>query len=497
MARFMSQADAIEMAQTYFPSFLRSREIAIRLSKWSEGKQYDLHSDSGTEFDTDPDDPMYGRTYAPRSESRTGEYDNLQSLAPNSFAGLIVATLAQTAYIEGIRRPGQGDSTLKAWETFRRNRWLARQAAVHRTAIGIGQAYGVVVPGFDPLTGGKMSRMLTRSPKRMSAFYDNDDDEWPTVAIEATPLYGEGALGRAFQIGWNVTLWDAYVAHHLTVKGQGLVGDDWTYIDHMEHNVPVPPVARCVNRLDLDGRTTGEIEPVLPILRRLDQDVFDRLINQRFGAWQVRYISGMAKPTSKSEQVAQAIKLRIEDILISTDPKTKFGTLPAGPLAPMIEATDADLRLLAAISQTPPHHLLGLSSNLQAEALTAASEGLYRKSFDFKNNASNFHEQMARLVSLADGDIETANAFDIQVRWRDTSSVSMSQAADALGKLAVQLKVPVEMLWEKIPGWTDDDVERAKELVETGAFEALLRELDVLGQADQGQTGASSGSGNA
>jgi hypothetical protein len=53
----------------------------------------------------------------------------------------------------------------------------------------------------------------------------------------------------------------------------------------------------------------------------------------------------------------------------------------------------------------------------------------------------------------------------------------MSQAADALGKLAVQLKVPLEMLWERIPGWTDTDVQRAKELVEDGTLEKLLAEL--------------------
>lgn len=185
----------------------------------------------------------------------------------------------------------------------------------------------------------------------------------------------------------------------------------------------------------------------------------------------------MAKPDSKTEAAAQRLKLSVEDLLISTSHETKFGVLPASPLKPQIEATDADLRLLAAITQTPPHHLLGLSSNLQAEALAAAESGLQRKSFDFRTNAGEFHEQMARLAAMAEGDMKTAAAFDLQVRWKDTESRSMTQAADSLGKLAVQLKVPVEMLWERIPGWTDDDVQRAKELVEDGSFERLVQEL--------------------
>lgn len=470
MAKMMKQGAVIEMAVNYFPSFLRSRAQAQSLDAWMNGDQY-AYSD---EF-LDPDDPAFGRAFSPEKQT-TEEYENLRGLAPNNFAGLIVTTLAQTAYIEGISRPGV-TGTLPVWDTFRRNRWLSRQTAIHRGSIGHSVSYGVVLPGQDPLTGNKMSRMLGKSAMSMAAFYQDDDDEWPVIAIEAYERYEDTGLGRGMKVGWFVKIYDAFVVHRLKATGDGATAKDWEYIDHEVHGMPVPPVARCANRMDLDGRTRGEIEPVLPLLRRIDQDLFDRLIVQRFGAWQVRYIAGMAKPTGASEQAAQALQLRIQDLLVSTNHETKFGVLPASPLAPMIEATDADLRLLSAISQTPPHHLLGLSSNLQSEALYAATEGLMRKSFDFRTNAGEFHEQMARLVAMGEGDLVTAAAWDLRVRWKDTESRSMTQAADALGKLAVQLKIPLEMLWERVPGWTDDDVQRAKELVENGSFEQLLNQL--------------------
>ena len=469
MARFMKQGDVIEMAVNYFPSFLRSRKQALALEAWMNGNQY-AYSDENL----DTDHPAYGQSFSP-DKRPTEEYENLRGLSPNNFAGLIVTTLAQMAYLEGISRPGT-KGILPVYETFLRNRWGSKQTAIHRGAIGQSVAYGVVIPGDDPLTGSAMSKMLGKSATAMAAFYDDDDDEWPVLAVEAQERFENKGLG-AVKVGWSVKIYDAYVIHRLTCEGDGTEAKQWEYIDHVEHGMPVPPVARCANRIDLDGRTRGEIEPVLPLLRRIDQDLFDRLINQRFGAWQVRYIAGMAKPNSKSEQAAQALKLRVEDLLVSTSDKTKFGVLPAGPLAPQIEATDADLRLLSAISQLPPHHLLGLSSNLQAEALAAATEGLQRKAFDFRTNAGEFHEQMARLCAMAEGDFVTAAAWDLRVRWKDTESGSMSQAADALGKLAVQLKVPIEMLWERIPGWTDTDVQRAKELVETGELEKLLAEL--------------------
>lgn len=473
--RFMKQGAVIEMAVTYFPSFIRSRDEALMLGAWMNGKQYE-HAEG-----LDETSVGYGRSFAPNKQEVTREYENLRGLSPNPFAGLIVTTLAQMAYLEGISRPGT-KGILPVYETFNRNRWASKQTAIHRGAIGQSVAYGVVLPGEDPLTGSKMSKMLGKSAESMAAFYDNDDDEWPVIAIEAAKRYENKGFG-AVEIGWSVKIYDAFVVHRLVCDGDGAEEKAWTYIDHEDHGMPVPPVARCANRLDLDGRATGEIEPVLPLLRRIDQDTFDRLINQRFGAWQVRYIAGMAKPTGVSEQAAQALKLRVEDLLVSTDNQTKFGVLPSGSLENQIKATDADLRLLSAISQVPPHHLLGISSNLQAEALAAATEGLQRKAFDFRTNAGEFHEQMARLVAMSEGDFVTAAAWDMRVRWKDTESGSMSQAADALGKLAVQLKVPTEMLWERIPGWTDTDVQRAKELVEDGSFEMILAQL--MGEAEQ------------
>jgi hypothetical protein len=472
----MKQDAVIEMGVHHFPSFLRSRKQALLLDAWMNGDQYAYSADN-----VDVDDPGYGRAFNPNVREVNREYENLRGLSPNNFAGLIATTMSQMAYIEGICRPGT-IGTLPIWDSFQRNRWMSRQSAIHRSAAGQGVAYGVVLPGKDPLTGSPMSKMLGKSANQMAAFYDNDDDEWPIIAIEALPTTIKDAdsitiTGKGGKNGWAVKIYDDYVVHRLLVEGDGTEAKQWKYVDFEQHNMPVPPVARAANRLDLDGNSRGEIEPVLPLLRRIDQDLFDRLINQRFGAWQVRYIAGMAKPDSKTAEAAQALKLRVEDLLVSTDNQTKFGTLPAGDIKNQIEATDADLRLLSAITQMPPHHLMGLSSNLQAEALAAATEGLQRKSFDFRTNMGEFHEQMARLAAMADGDFVLAAAWDLRVRWKDTESGSMSQAADALGKLAVQLKVPVEMLWERIPGWTDTDVQRAKELVEDGGLERMLAEL--------------------
>lgn len=497
MARQMKQGDVIDMAVAYFPAFLRQRKQSIRMAKWSEGSQYQIYEGADGVLEASAADVDFGRPYSPQGgdagfSAGEQEYENLRGLSPNAFGRLVVATVAQTAYLEGISQPGvQGN--LAVWDTFRRNRWLARQAPIHRTAVGCAVAYGMAIPGEDPLTGSKMAKMMTRSPQNMAAFFDTDDDEWAKIAIEAYPHFESlNETSQAVWTGWTVAIWDAGVVHRLSCRGNGETKDQWTYITHDIHGMPVCPVVPCYNQIDLHGRATGEIEPVLPLLRRIDQDVFDRLITQRFGAWQVRYISGMAKPKTDAEKRAQKLRLRQEDIMISTSEKTKFGALPAGPLQPLEQITEADIKMLAVVTQLPGYQFTGLNDNLAAEAVSAAREGLSRKSFDFKTNAGQFHEQMARLTAMAEGDMATALAYNLKVRWRNTEldDMSLSQAADGLGKLAIQLKVPLEMLWEQIPGWTDDDVKRATDLVESGGIDQLLALVDKeLNGGDEGGQG--------
>lgn len=459
----MSAGQVKGLAHENFPSFLRQRTNVSILDAWARGEQrmaeeHGLHG-------------ITGQVYSPRET--TDEYKQLSKLAPTPLGGLVVTSLAQTLYVDGVRR---ADSTenMEVWHTWQQNGWDAKQIPLHRAAITHGLSFATARPDRSPLTGEKMAKMSAFSAKRMAAFYDDPNDEWPSFAIQADPIYRR----EGFQDEWTVSVIDDEAVYYLSCEANGYDLDDWTFISYEEHFMKVPPIVRYANNIDLDGRATGEIEAILPMLARVDQNTFDRLIVQRFGAWKVRYIAGMAKPSDTTDKVATAMRLKIEDLLISSNPETKFGTLDATDIKGFLDADDHDLRMLAAITQTPPHHMLGLSSNLQAEALAAATEGLMRKSGDFRMINGNSHEQLFRLTAYANGNAAEARAVDMQVRWRDTESRSLVQTANGLALVATALKVPVEMLWERLPGWTDNDTARAKKLVESGAFEKLIAELE-------------------
>jgi hypothetical protein len=306
----------------------------------------------------------------------------------------------------------------------------------------------------------------------MIALYEDPAvDEWPVYAFHVPKV----------RRGYDLTVYDEDNAYTVPVKDLGDVpkAED---LRVSEHGSGVTPVVRYKNRFDLEGRTAGEIEPFIPVLGKIDQTSFDRLVVQRFASWIVRTIAGMdltASAAATGESVQQAkMRLRAEDFLTAADKDTKFGSLPASPLDGFIKAHDSDLATLAAVSQTPAFEMLGQMANLSAEALAAAKASQTAKSDERKHTFGEDHEQFIRLAAYQAGDKEGAEDFMAEVRWADTSIRSLAQAVDALGKMAQMLGFPAELLWAKVPGFTKQDVDEARDLVEDrGGFDRVLADL--------------------
>lgn len=411
----------------------------------------------------------HDKPHAPRQA--TTEYQELVGRSMTPWLRLVVTSVAQELYVEGYRQV-RGTDNAAAWSIWQTNGMDGRQIAVHRAALAYGHSYVTVLPGVND-TGDLVPVMRGVSPRRMVAFYEDPaEDDWPVYALRADPTkFVDGTDG------YRLRLYDDTTVYLFDTNGT---------IPQLRavqtHDIGVCPVIRYCNMLDLEGRTVGEIEPFIPVAGRIDQTTFDRLVVQRFASWVVRTIAGMSAPetaaTTGENAAQQKLRLKVEDILIAEDPDTKFGSLPATPLDGFIKARDADIRDLAAVTQTPPHHLLGQIANLSAEALAAAEASLSRKVAERQHAFGEAHEQALRLAALIAGDMEGARDMSAQVRWRDMESRSLAQTADALGKLATMLGVPPQALWERIPGVTEQDVQRWKSMA--GADEtltALMREL--------------------
>lgn len=456
----MGKSAVLDLAHAYFESARASYEQAQFLDVWGKGNQ-----------STSPS----GKLFIPnRGQVGTEEYQDLGERSYTPWLPLIVTALVQTMFVEGVKMSdGRPDEVLDVWKVWKRNGWDAKQISLYRDQFTHGTAFGVCLPGTDPMTGAPMPVLDAVSARKMAAFYATESDEYPYFVIKAERYYGER------ESGWDVALVDDEAIHYIACKGDGEGRRDWFYRDFTEHNTGVTPVSRYVNMIDLDGRATSEIEPLIPIAKRIDQTEFDRLIVQRFGAWKVRYITGLVKPANVSEadHIQGLLKLKVSDFLTLEGKDAKVGAIDETQLDGFIKARDADIRDLSAVSQTPPHHMLGLASNMQPESLAAVNANLVNKSFERKVGTAQSHSRLLRCAAKQMGNRREMTAYDMQIRWKDTETRSLAQAADALGKLATQLKVPVEMLWRRIPDWTDFDSREAKSLVESGAFDRLMEGL--------------------
>ena len=457
----MSKGAVLDLAHSYFPSARSSFAQAAYLDYWGKGKQ------SGHES---------GKLFVPnRGQRADSEYLDLVDRSYTPWLTLVITAMVQTMFVKGIQIPGQNaGSPAAVQQCWMRNDMPAKQISLYRDQFTHGTAFGVSLPGRDPLTGSPMPVLRMVSARRMAAFdMPGQPSDYPMFTIEADRFWD------ARERGWTVELMDENAVHHIYCKGDGEDRKDWFYLDYVAHDTGVTPVARYYNMIDLDGDAVSEIEPLIPMAKRIDQDVFDRLIVQRFGAWKVRYITGLVKPAEVSDEdhVQTLLKLKVGDFLALEGKDSKVGTIDETQLDGFIAAHDADIRDLSAVSQTPPHHMLGLASNMQPESLAAVNANLVNKSFERKVGTEVSHRRLLRCAAIQMGNQREAEAYDMQFTWKDTETRSFQQAAQALGVVATQLGVPVEMLWRRLPDWTEFDSEEAKRIVESGAFDELVKGL--------------------
>jgi hypothetical protein len=404
----------------------------------------------------------------------TSEYRELADRSQAPWGTRVVTAVTDQLYVEGYRSSQDTDNA-EPWSYWQANGWDARQIALHQAATAYGLAYGIVLPG--KLGDVPMPLMRGLDPSQMIAMYDDPAwDDWPLYAMRAR------AKTTSAGTGWEFRLYDSNDVYTISADADA---SKLELTSTSTHGVGVCPVVRYVNKIDLRGRADGEVEPVIPLLGCIDQTRFDRLVVQRFASFVVRTVTGMSPPETLENETEEqwrtrvAKMLRVSDLLAADDPDTKFGSLPATPLDGFIAAHDADVRALAAVSQSPAHELLAQLANLSAESLAAAEASLTRKVEARKHTLGESHEQMLRLAAKIAGDEVAAGDYEAQVVWRDMESRSLAQAADALGKLSTMLGVPAELLWEKIPGFTQQDVERAKVIAqEAGGLSALLAALN-------------------
>lgn len=388
----------------------------------------------------------------------TDEFRRLRDSSSTPFGRVIVTSVVENTVVDDIRLAESKDSAPAA-RLWQRNGLDARQVPLHTSAATFGQAYNLVLPATGRLDGEATAVIRGKSALRAVGFYRDDFDEYPEFFLEGEENLDPRASDKE---QWRLFFTDLDATYELVSNS------DFSEVSLVQvvirHNMGLCPVVRFANEIDLDGRVTGEIAPVVNLLARIDQDTQDRLVVQRFASWVVRTATGLKRPPTEDETKAMRLALGIGDLLISDSGDTTFGSLPASPMDGHLRARDQDVRDLSSTSQTPSYHLLGLSDNIGADGLAAAEASHMRKIDLRKLTWGEAHEASLRLGGYAMGDDEIANDFESRMHWKQTRSEAFQSLAQAITFL-VSAGVPIEMLVGRIADWNQADTKQMLDIV--------------------------------
>jgi hypothetical protein len=382
---------------------------------------------------------------------------NLAWKSRTNFLPLILDTFAQVMKADGYIEANGVPSS--AWHYWQANGLDARQTGIHRSALQFGASYASVLPGDT------VPAIKGYSPRRMTAIYEDPDiDDWPMMALDMN--------------GPMIRLIDEEVVHYIGIEqypksgldaslSLPIEGANWAYIEGRAHGLGFCPVARFRDRMLLDGEEQfGIVEQLIDIQKRIDETTFGMVVAQYYAAFKQRYVIGWV-PQSEQE----ALKASAADFWAFKDADVKVGQLDETDLTRYITSKDSALGDMAAIAQVPASSL-GKSAaamrNVSPEAVASNDAGQDRKGAEIKTSFGETWELVLRTAALIDGDEQSAKDTSSQIRWRDMSTTSPGAIVDALGKMQQMLGIPAEMLWERIPGWTDQDQTRAVELIKSG-----------------------------
>ncbi|QIG58482.1 portal protein [Arthrobacter phage DrSierra] len=392
--------------------------------------------------------------YMPRGAK--AEYRHLAERSITNWTPLLSDTYAKGLFVDGYR-PAKAADNAVPWSYWQDNGLDARQSIAHRGALEYGASYTLILPGT--LRERRIPRMRPLSPLRSAAWYRDDDDEFPEVGLRR--------LGTTVDGAQLIELYDKTSVYTFAKPKDS---ENWILSRVDDHGAGYTPFVRFRDRLD--GESVGIIRPVITLQDRVNEIVFSLLIALQYAAFRQRWATGLVIPEDDEGNPIEPFQSAVDRLWISDSETAKFGDFAQTEVSGHLTSYESTVRTLAAVAQISPNILTGDLVNLSADALAQMEASTQRKMGEYETLFGESWESAFRLAALVAGDQVAALDTSAQVRWRDTEARSLSQTVDALGKIAQMLQVPVEALWEKIPGVTETDV---------AYWKSIRDETDLLG----------------
>jgi hypothetical protein len=363
-----------------------------------------------------------------------------------NWCELVVNAVAERLQVVGFRF-GDEDDSERAWAIWQASSMDADSELVQTDALVTGSAFVLVQPDEDNPAGVSMTG---ESPFQATVLYEPGNRRKRRAGYKR--FTDDGDRTRQTEV---LILPDQIVTWLPNARGPQVERNPAGTVSLIEL-VPQPRTL---------GAPRSELTPAVPIQDRINTTLFNRMVATDYGAFRQIWATGIkvAREVIKTTDGGEATKVTrpfdvgANRLLTNENPEGRFGAFNESTLTGYLESVQQDVTMLAAITQTPPHYLLGQMINLSADAIKAAEAGLVAKVRRRSLHLGESWEEAIRLALQLVGSPAAANT-SAEVIWADFETRSEGQRVDALTKMAT-LGVPRTVLWERW-GATPQEIER-------------------------------------
>jgi hypothetical protein len=365
--------------------------------------------------------------------------DRIQAVVIN-WPQLVVDAVEERMDVEGFRLAGAESADEDAWRVWQDNNMDEQSQLAHVDSLVMKRSYVSVGTNSDD----KDTPILcAESPLEMFADVDprtrkiraalkriNQEDSYARVGDRLSALYLP-----------DYTVWYEWA------KGA------WKEQDRDGHGLGEPPVVSIVNRARLSsgsglaGRTeqrmrTGrsELSPIIPVSNAANKIATDMMVAAEFLALPLRGLFGVSPDDLEDKDgnsltAIQMLYKRILTIPTEANAGVREFEFAGANLGGFHESLNKLAQTVASLAGLPPHYLGFTTDNpASADAIRSAESRLVKRCERKQRPWGGAYEQMCRIVKRFQADDWDPKLQMLETIWRDPSTPTVAQMADAAQK---------------------------------------------------------------
>ncbi|MEU9149203.1 phage portal protein [Streptomyces sp. NPDC048417] len=395
--------------------------------------------------------------------------ENVRQVVIN-WPRLVVDSIEERLDVEGFRYPGKAEADKELWRIWQANDLDEQSQMGHLDALAMRRAYVVVGTNDDDAT-----TPIVTVESALDMFAEEDPRTRQLIAAVKRWCVGDGEdkVDHATLYLPNSTIW--------WVKRDGEWAEDPDY-PRDDHDMGELPVEILANRPRLKGRNgVSELADVIPLSDAACKIATDMMISAEFHAMPRRVAFGFGEEDFVDADGRRlSVWSRIAGRIWATAKSRKEDgadviQFPEANLANFHATLNQLAQLVASLAGLPPSFFGQSTANPASADAIRSSETRLVKRAERKQRAwgGTWERVMRKVLRVRDGEWSD-DARSLETVWRDASTPTVAQSADAAVKLFTAKIVPLRPTRERL-GFTQAEIARMEELDEQAANAAMTR----------------------